>query len=198
MSARPAAARSLWLLRLGPVPHSVLSWLERPIAELFDARVRKGGAPQEALDARFPQPEEVPEGTEAPDPSRPLASDEALDAVVAARPGPEDWTLAISARDLRSPDGQPVFGEATVEGCCAVVNAHHLDPSSHGLVRNPERFRRRLIAESLHELAHVAGLGHCSDPNCVMFASSSLAETDRKDAPCLRCAALLRVRLGLR
>ncbi len=32
----------------------------------------------------------------------------------------------------------------------------------------------------VHEIGHSLGLPHCSDPNCIMFFSNWLGDTDRK------------------
>lgn len=189
-----SSERTLRVVHLGRLPRAVVSWLQRPLSELFGVRLINPAGLQSALDAHFLPPDEgdheVHDG--------PRAADEVLDMVVTEAGGIPGWTLALSGFDLVSPGGEPVFGEATVGGCCAVVNAYRMDPASHGLPRNPERFRRRLRAEAMHELGHVAGLTHCREDDCVMAPSESLAELDRKASPCLRCAALLRLRLTAR
>lgn len=206
MRRRAALARTVRVVRMGPVSGRVVHWLERPLADLFGAQVRTGGPAQEQITARFdppPAPEAgedgVPAGIlEAPPapPVHEMLADEALNALLAVST-PGEWSLGIASFDLLAASGEPVFGRATVEGCCAVVGIRRLDPVFHGRSPNPERFRRRLVAEAVHELAHVAGLGHCRDDGCVMFASAELDETDRKGTqPCLRCAATLHVRLG--
>lgn len=100
------------------------------------------------------------------------------------------WTLAVVDGELAAPGLPWVFGEATVGGCCAVVGLARLRTGSRW---RPGRFRRRLLVEAVHEMGHVAGLEHCPEPRCVMFASDDLPQTDRKGpAPCADCASRLR------
>src|SRR5207247_8694152 len=39
---------------------------------------------------------------------------------------------------------------------------------------------RRATTEAIHELGHTYGLAHCQNPECVMWFSNTVAETDRK------------------
>lgn len=43
-------------------------------------------------------------------------------------------------------------------------------------------FAERLAKEIAHESGHLYGLGHCSNPKCVMYFSNTLLDTDRKTA----------------
>jgi archaemetzincin len=51
---------------------------------------------------------------------------------------------------------------------------------------------QRATAEILHELGHVAGLGHCRDASCLMCFSGSVEAVDLRGlAYCAACAAAL-------
>lgn len=101
------------------------------------------------------------------------------------------WTLGVVDAELFVPGRLGVFGEAVVEGCCAVIGIAPLRS------RDPARFRRRVLVEAVHELGHLAGLGHCRDPSCVMWPSADLLQTDRKrPALCASCAVELQTREG--
>jgi archaemetzincin len=103
------------------------------------------------------------------------------------------WLLGLVDEDLYAPGVDFVFGEATVGGCCAVVGLRRLRAQGGA---GEALFRRRLLTEAVHELGHVAGLGHCVRERCVMFFSATLPDTDRKGhEPCPGCAAVLQ-RLG--
>lgn len=120
---------------------------------------------------------------------RQLRADSILDALIdrydAEVGGEERWLLGITDQDLYAPDRPYVFGEATVGGCCALVSLMRLQPGS-------PRFQGRLLATATHELAHVAGLEHCNDPGCVMWASHDVQDTDRKgDIFCAACTRIL-------
>ncbi|MDB4952143.1 MAG: hypothetical protein JWM27_4792 [Gemmatimonadetes bacterium] len=123
-----------------------------------------------------------------------MRSDAVVDALIGRANGRSDdperhWLLAVADADLYAPGRDFVFGEATVGGCCAVIGLARLRTQGGG---DPGLFRRRVLAEAVHELGHVAGLPHCARERCVMFFSATLADTDRKGfEPCQACAAAL-------
>jgi archaemetzincin len=48
------------------------------------------------------------------------------------------------------------------------------------LNQNDEEFINRISREGAHEIGHLFGLGHCANPECVMFNPCTLDELDRK------------------
>jgi predicted Zn-dependent protease len=85
-----------------------------------------------------------------------------------------------------------VFGRATRNGRAAVVSLARLGPEQYGLAPDPGLTVRRAVAEVLHELGHVAGLGHCSDVGCVMQFATSVERIDLRGLDfCSSCAASL-------
>lgn len=111
-----------------------------------------------------------------------------LDALVNRPRPPAAWTLAVLDGDLFVPGFNFVFGQATVHGCCAVIGITRLRPEFNGEPPGDPRFFHRLVTEAVHELGHVAGLGHCPDPQCALHFSSTLADTDAKGPDlCARC-----------
>ena len=147
-----------------------------------------------ALDARFGTRSEVG----APLPVYPewrdertgrVSADAVLDALIARAEGEGDgrWVLGVAEDALHAPGLPRVFGEATVGGCCAVVGVGGLDD---GRRREQTALLERVVREAVHELGHVAGLEHCADPECVMYPSRDIADTDRKATDfCRRCHA---------
>ncbi|CAN5732523.1 hypothetical protein BH23GEM5_BH23GEM5_27850 [soil metagenome] len=122
-----------------------------------------------------------------------LRADSVIDALIERYDmrdeGVECWLLAVTEQDLYAPDRPYVFGEATVGGCCALVSVVRLEPGS-------PRFEDRVLATVTHELAHVAGLDHCSDPGCVMWASEDVHDTDRKgNVLCATCTVIFQQQL---
>ncbi len=115
-------------------------------------------------------------------------ADVILDALVNRHRTPGVWTLAVLDGDLYVPGFNFVFGQATVHGCCAVIGLTRLRPEFNGEPPGDPRFHHRLLTEAIHELGHVAGLGHCPDPRCALHFSSTLADTDAKGPDlCARC-----------
>ena len=99
----------------------------------------------------------------------------------------ERW-LGVVDLDLYTPGLNFVFGQANVGGPAAVVSLARLRQGFYGLPEDETLFQERAIKEAVHELGHTYGLGHCSDPRCVMSFSNSLLDVDRKSADlCPRC-----------
>jgi archaemetzincin len=110
------------------------------------------------------------------------------------RMGPEDCgrTLGIVDVDLYVPDLNFVFGEANVVTKTAVIAKERLKPEYYGLAEDPTLLGERILKESVHELGHTYGLGHCSDRKCVMHFSNGLADTDFKSSSfCESCKGKL-------
>lgn len=108
-------------------------------------------------------------------------ADLVVERCVSPHAAPGQWTVGLIEVDLFVPQLNFVFGLADSRLGCAVV-------SWHRLVGAKPVWAARLAKEIVHEVGHLRGLGHCSDPSCVMWFSNSLAETDRKTAQfCPRC-----------
>jgi archaemetzincin len=106
--------------------------------------------------------------------------------------GTEDKTLAVIEEDLFIPILTFVFGEAQLDGSCAVVSSHRLRNARYGLPPDPTKEFSRLLKEAVHELGHTFGLVHCSIPDCVMRASTYVEDIDLKGVSfCTSCRALL-------
>jgi archaemetzincin len=100
-------------------------------------------------------------------------------AQLVAGPG-EVPVLGVTDVDLFVPDAPFVFGEADRDGGSAVVSLHRLSHGPDGKPAEPERLRRRLQVEAVHELGHLFGLSHCADLRCAMFLSHRPSDADRK------------------
>jgi archaemetzincin len=96
--------------------------------------------------------------------------------------------LGIVHVDIFVPRLNFVFGEAKCPGKAALISLYRLRPEFDR--RNPDvdLFIERIEKEAVHELGHTFGLGHCSNPFCVMYFSNSIFDTDRKHSLfCSKC-----------
>jgi len=100
--------------------------------------------------------------------------------------------LAVTGLDLYIPILTFVFGEARLNGRCAVVSSYRLDTKFYGLPDNPSLLQERLLKEAIHELGHTYGLYHCHHQECVMKSSTYVEEIDFKSTRfCEKCWAQL-------
>ncbi|MGA2227649.1 MAG: archaemetzincin family Zn-dependent metalloprotease [Syntrophobacteraceae bacterium] len=96
--------------------------------------------------------------------------------------------LAVTGLDLYIPILTFVFGEARLNGRCALVSSYRLDNKFYGLPANPALLQERLLKESIHELGHSHGLLHCHNQECVMKSSTYVEEIDFKSSRfCDKC-----------
>ena len=103
--------------------------------------------------------------------------------------------LGITLVDLYIPILTFVFGEAQLQGRCALVSAHRLRQEFYGLPGDRKLFHGRLLKEAVHELGHTLKLSHCEDYQCVMSASHGVEWIDLKTSSfCNSCRASFRSR----
>lgn len=101
---------------------------------------------------------------------------------------PDARVLGVTDCDLFVPVLTFVFGEAQLDGNCAVVSLARLGDEFYGLPAREALLRERLIKEAGHELGHTFGLRHCPDWRCVMASSHAVERLDVKGAAfCPRC-----------
>jgi archaemetzincin len=171
--------RIISLVPVGEVDRALLG----PLAEGLAQRLRVACSIQtDGLEAEF-----------ALNPlRRQYHSTEILKKIVQKSPSAAWKVLGVTEVDLYIPVLTFVFGEAQLAGDGALVSTHRLRQEFYGLPGNPELVGRRLLKESLHELAHTYGLRHCADYTCVMSSSHSVERIDLKRAAfCSACAQLL-------
>jgi archaemetzincin len=101
---------------------------------------------------------------------------------------PEARVLGVTAYDLFVPVLTFVFGEAQLDGNCAVVSTARLQEEFYGMPPRDELRRERLLKEAAHELGHTFGLRHCANWECVMASSHGVELLDVKSAEfCAAC-----------
>ncbi len=96
-------------------------------------------------------------------------------------PDPEVALLGVTSLDLYVPILTFVFGEAQLNGRCALVSSCRLQEEFYGLPPNSLLHQNRLKKEAIHELGHTLGLKHCFDWRCVMASSHSVERIDLKE-----------------
>jgi len=95
----------------------------------------------------------------------------------------DSWRmLGVASVDLYIPILTFVFGEAQMNGPCAVLSAHRLRQEFYGLPPDRELSRQRLLKEAVHEVGHTLNLTHCQDYRCVMASSHAVEWIDLKDS----------------
>jgi archaemetzincin len=101
---------------------------------------------------------------------------------------PDARILGVTTCDLYVPVLTFVFGEAQLDGNCAIVSTARLNEESYGMPKSEDLLRERLLKEAVHELGHTFGLRHCSDWRCVMTSSHAVERLDIKTADfCRAC-----------
>ncbi len=101
---------------------------------------------------------------------------------------PDARVLGVTPSDLYVPVLTFVFGEAQLDGNCAVVSSARLMEEFYGLPASETLLRERLVKEAAHELGHTFGLRHCGDWRCVMTSSHAVERLDVKSAEfCKSC-----------
>lgn len=103
--------------------------------------------------------------------------------------------LGVTSVDLFVPVLTYVFGEAQLQGRAAAVSIHRLRPEAYGLPSDDALLYRRFETEAVHELGHTYGLLHCTNPTCVMRASTYAEDIDMKSPSfCRACLDVVRRR----
>jgi archaemetzincin len=101
-----------------------------------------------------------------------------------------DHILGVASFDLYVPGMNFVFGEARCPGGVAVISTYRLRVKR---LDDSDLFASRILKEAVHEIGHMMGLRHCTEPSCVMYFSERLADTDRKgDDFCAECESKMK------
>ncbi|HXE75767.1 MAG TPA: archaemetzincin family Zn-dependent metalloprotease [Candidatus Xenobia bacterium] len=161
------------------------------LAELAAELARAFGVPcsvrAEALDARF-----------AFDPARRQYHSTAILQRLEPLANDDIRLLGVTSLDLFVPVLTFVFGEAQLDGRCALVSFCRLREEFYGLPPRDDLLRERLLKEAVHELGHTFGLRHCDDWNCVMASTHAVERLDVKSAAfCPACRRVLAKRGAL-
>ncbi|MBD3192822.1 MAG: archaemetzincin family Zn-dependent metalloprotease [Candidatus Heimdallarchaeota archaeon] len=102
-----------------------------------------------------------------------------------------NYALGLINDDLYVPELNFVFGVANRLKQAAIISFYRLQ------TKNSQLFLKRILTEAVHELGHLFSLNHCHNPDCVMFFSNSLIDTDRKGFYfCPRCSKLIKAKIN--
>ena len=93
----------------------------------------------------------------------------------------DERVLGVTELDLFVPVLTFVFGEAQLDGNCALVSTARLKEEFYGMPPREDLLRERLIKEAVHELGHTFGLRHCRNWKCVMSSSYGVERLDLKE-----------------
>jgi len=94
-----------------------------------------------------------------------------------------NFGLGVTLLDLYVDGLNFIFGEASDRA--AILSTHRL---RIGLAVNSGRYAKRVSVVAKHEVGHMLGLSHCSDPRCSMRFHNSILEVDLGSGSfCQRC-----------
>jgi len=115
------------------------------------------------------------------------------------RHGIDEPVLLVVNQDLFRNGNDFVFGLAREQVGAAVVSTARLGNEYYGLEHRDDDLIDRITKEGSHEIGHLLGLGHCENPECIMFRPNTLDELDcKKKMFCPACAQQLdEIRAGL-
>ena len=158
----------LWLLPVGDAPAAPIKELAGDLSSIL------------GLDTRIASTRlSMPEDSYDPRRGQSLAP-RLLQRLRTIRGDSDALVLGVAHGDLYAPGLSFVFGQADIAGGVSVISLNRLYPAFYGRLHDMATFRRRTAIEGVHEVGHLLGIAHCPDRHCVMFFSSTMADSDRK------------------
>lgn len=164
---------------MGPVPQDHLRHIAETLQACFDKEVD------------FLRPIELPE--QAFNPTRKQYHSSTILRIIHRMVGDRyERVLGVTGVDLFVPQLNYVTGEPDVINGKAIVSTARLRPEFYGLKGDPDVFLSRLLKEAVHEIGHTYNMTHCENPDCVMYFSNSIQDTDGKSKTfCKECQKML-------
>jgi archaemetzincin len=97
-------------------------------------------------------------------------------------------TIGLFTVDLYIPILTFIFGQAFLNGRSGIASIFRLSNERYGVKKDDKILQERFSKEVIHELGHMFGLIHCSDPYCVMRSSTYVEDIDQKGGEfCSNC-----------
>lgn len=92
----------------------------------------------------------------------------------------EKKVIGVTSADIFVPGLNFVFGLADMARGVALLSTARLTAFELELELKPSLINERVFKEVAHELGHLFGLTHCSEPSCIMSFANSIYDVDRK------------------
>ncbi len=96
-----------------------------------------------------------------------------------------DIFLSVFNKDLYTSSLNFVFGLAGQYPRACIISVCRLNPEFYECKETKDDknhlYFSRIKKEAIHEIGHTIGLEHCNNPNCVMYFSNTLEDTDNKE-----------------
>lgn len=178
-----AIDKRIYLIPAGDVDKKIMQGIKNSLPGLVPVAVRVEIYPQEAVpeSAYDASRDQYLAGAVLNDIHNRLVLDTRIDNV-----------LIVTEADLYAPDMNFVFGLADKAKSTGIISLKRLHNEFYGLKPGSKLLLDRAVKEAIHELGHIWGLGHCSNPKCAMYFSNSVEDTDKKkDAFCRTCKSAL-------
>lgn len=106
--------------------------------------------------------------------------------------------LGITSLDLFTNGLNFIFGQAVIDGNVCIISIYRLRPDFYRSPPNQKIFVERATKEAVHEIGHCFALKHCPNPNCVMYFSNHILDTDRKSTNfCEKCKLIIVKKINL-
>jgi archaemetzincin len=105
-------------------------------------------------------------------------------------------TIGLFTVDLFIPILTFIFGQAFLNGRSGIASIFRLSNERYGVKKDDKILHERFSKEVIHELGHMFGLIHCSDPYCIMRSSTYVEDIDQKGGEfCSNCRNSLNLNL---